>query len=316
MIISRNYKGVSRMYYTGFADEVSGDLDIQIKATKELGWEYIESRSIEGTNITDISDEKFEEVYQKLQKSDIKINCFGSAVANWGKNPASEEDFQKSLSELKRAIPRMKRLGTKMIRGMSFGIPKNFGLEDGPELEKKVIEKLKVLVGLCEESEIIYVHENCMNYFSQSYGHMDRLLEAINSPYFKVVFDTGNPVFSDNRMGEEPYKKQSTWEAYKHLKDRIEYVHIKDGVFLGEKDGVFPETKFTFPDEGDGQVRKVLKDLLANAYDGGISIEPHMGSVYHDNADKSQSEDEYKYKVYVEYGNRIMEMIEDIKQDI
>ncbi|MFP4016594.1 MAG: sugar phosphate isomerase/epimerase family protein [Halanaerobiales bacterium] len=303
------------MYYTGFADEAASSIDKQIQVTKELGWKYIESRNIDGTNITDISDEKFEEVYEKLQEAGIRINCFGSAVANWGKNPASEEAFQKSLNELKRAIPRMGRLGTKMIRGMSFGIPKNFDVEDSPELEAQLIEKLKVLLVLCEDAGITYVHENCMNYFSQSYQHMDRLLEAIDSAHFKIVFDTGNPVFSDNRVGEPPYQKQTTWEAYKHLRDKICYVHIKDGVFLQENEGIFPETRFTFPGEGDGQVRKVLKDLLANGFDGGISIEPHMASIYHDK-NRKLSETAARYDCYLEYGKRVMNLIEDIKTEL
>lgn len=296
------------MYFTGFADEVSGNIDTQIKVTQELGWENIEARSIEGKNLTDITDEKFEEVYNKLKEANIKINCFGSAVANWGKSPTSEEDFQKSIEELKRGIPRMQRLGTKMLRGMSFSIPE----DDSPELEAMVTEKLKRLVGLCEDAGIIYVHENCMNYFSQSYEHMEKLLTKIDSPNFRIVFDTGNPVFSDNRMGKPPYKKQDTWESYLRLKDKIEYIHIKDGIFLHDEG----KTRYTFPGEGDGQVRRVLKDLLATGYDGGISIEPHMGSVFHEDADKNQTPDEYKYNVYVEYGKRIMEMVEEIKKEI
>ncbi|MFC1976460.1 sugar phosphate isomerase/epimerase, partial [Chloroflexota bacterium] len=71
------------MYYTGFADEAGASIDVQIKATKELGWSNIESRSIDGINLTDISDEKFEEVVEKLAEAGIKINCFGSAIANW-----------------------------------------------------------------------------------------------------------------------------------------------------------------------------------------------------------------------------------------
>ena len=45
------------MYLTGFADEASQNIDKQISATKALGWEYIESRNINGTNIHNISDE-------------------------------------------------------------------------------------------------------------------------------------------------------------------------------------------------------------------------------------------------------------------
>ena len=40
------------MYYTGFADEAAPDIDGQIRATKALGWGHIESRNIDGENIT------------------------------------------------------------------------------------------------------------------------------------------------------------------------------------------------------------------------------------------------------------------------
>ena len=108
------------MYFTGFADEASSGIDGQIRATKELGWKFIESRDIDGVNIHDISEEKFEEVCGKLADAGIGINCFGSAVANWSCDPFKEEDFERSKSQLERAIRRMQKLNCKMIRGMSF----------------------------------------------------------------------------------------------------------------------------------------------------------------------------------------------------
>ena len=42
------------MYYSGFADEAGDSIETQIKATQMLGWENIESRNIDGVNITDI----------------------------------------------------------------------------------------------------------------------------------------------------------------------------------------------------------------------------------------------------------------------
>jgi len=73
------------MYFTGFADEAADDIDGQIAVTRELGWQAIESRNIDGKNIHDISDAEFEAVCEKLAVSDVRINCFGSAIANWGK---------------------------------------------------------------------------------------------------------------------------------------------------------------------------------------------------------------------------------------
>ncbi|MEC9491035.1 MAG: sugar phosphate isomerase/epimerase family protein [Halanaerobiales bacterium] len=301
------------MYYTGFADEAADSIEKQIEVTKKLGWENIESRSIEGINLTDISDEKFEKAAAKLNAAGVKVNCFGSAVANWGKDPRKEESFEKSMEELKRAIPRMQKLGTKMIRGMSYGIPKDLS-PDNPELEAKIIDHLKKMVKMCEEAGIIYVHENCMNYFSQSYAHMDKLTAAVDSPNFKIVYDTGNPLMADNRMGEKPYEKQTSWGAYQHLKDKIAYVHIKDGAFVKETDGIFPKMDYCYPGEGNGEVKRIIKDLLKNGYDGGFSIEPHMGAVYHEERDDSEAE--AKYNTYLEYGKRFMSLMEEIRSEL
>ena len=106
------------MYFTGFADEAAKDLAGQIKATKELGWTNIESRAIDGVNIHDLPQDQFDRAADALDAAGIKINCFGSAIANWGKKIT--EPFDSSLAETERAIPRMKRLGTKLIRIMSF----------------------------------------------------------------------------------------------------------------------------------------------------------------------------------------------------
>ena len=73
------------MYYTGFADEAAADIAGQIRATKELGWSNIEARNINGKNIHDLTDHEFDAVYRKLQEAGVRINCFGSAIANWGK---------------------------------------------------------------------------------------------------------------------------------------------------------------------------------------------------------------------------------------
>ena len=90
------------MYLTGFADEAAADIDGQIKATKELGWKFIEARAIDGTNLTSVSEEKFAEVCDKLQSAGISVNCFGSGVANWSQKMTEPPD--PSYSEMKRAI--------------------------------------------------------------------------------------------------------------------------------------------------------------------------------------------------------------------
>jgi sugar phosphate isomerase/epimerase len=126
----------------------------------------------------------------------------------------------------------------------------------------------------------------------------------------KLVFDTGNPVFTDDYSSAKPYPKQSTWEFYSHVKQHIAYIHIKDGVW----DQKSEQMKDTVPGEGEGSVGEIIRDLLAGGYDGGISIEPHMSVVFHD--ESVTSSDEQRYNNYVEYGRRMNEIITGIKKNL
>lgn len=298
------------MYYSGFADEAAEDFDKQIMVTKELGWENIESRAIGSKNLSTLSEKEFEIISDKLKINGVKINCYGSSIANWRKDPRSEEAFEKSIKELKDVIPRMNKLGTKMLRGMSFAVVKDSD-PDSLEIREHVFSKVKELVNICEDSGIIYLHENCMNYGGMSPEHTLRLIENINSPNFKLVFDTGNPVMTYDRRGAKPYKKQNAFEFYREVREFIHYVHIKDGIYLNETDGVFPEAKWTFPGEGDGHVKEIVTDLLKSGYEGGFSMEPHMSVVFHDKMVKT--EENLKYNNYLEYGRRFIKMIGEIR---
>ncbi|MCK5843869.1 MAG: sugar phosphate isomerase/epimerase [Victivallales bacterium] len=291
------------MYYTGFADEAGKDFDIQIKATKELGWSNIETRALMGGNLASITDEEFETVCAKLDEAGVKFNCFGSGVGNWA--TSIEEPPNASYEELRKAIPRMRKLGIKMARVMSFPVKDTSKFE---EFADEAITRMKTIAKIAEDGGILALVENCAGWATGSPDHMVRTMEAVNSPAMKVVFDTGNPVFDPDVRTPQPHKMQNAWEFYQAVKPWIEYVHIKDGVF---KDG---KQKFTFAGEGDGQVRRIVKDLLANGYDGGISMEPHMAVVFHDDSVKSEAE--IQYQNYVEYGKRFMKMVDEIKAEL
>ena len=293
------------MYFTAFADEVSDSLDVQIKVTKELGWQNIESRKVlvkgfpEGL-IHDISDEAFERLVEKLEASGVRVNCFGSAIANWSKK--IDEPFASSLAEVHRSIPRMQRLGAKLVRIMSFAV------RDGEDqMEQERFQRVKTINRMFADAGLTAVHENCMNYGGMGWPFTLKLLE--NVPGLKLVFDTGNPVFSDDRSKSKPYPKQSSWEFYSHVKEHIAYVHIKDGYWDAKND----KSIFSYPGEGQGNVRRIVKDLISRGYEGGISIEPHMGKVFHDDSSGHSLNAE---QIYIEYGRRMITMVENIRAEL
>jgi sugar phosphate isomerase/epimerase len=203
------------VYLTGFADEAAADIDGQIRATQALGWRHIEARSIDGVNIHDVSDTVFDHVCGKLADAGITVNCFGSAIANWGKSVV--EPFDTSLAEARRAIPRMQRLGTRLIRIMSFAVLPGRGPDE--QMAEERFRRLRELVRMLTDAGLTPVHENCMNYGGMGWTYTRRLLE--NVPGLRLVFDTGNPVFTDDRTRPAPWPKQSAWEFYRQVREHV-----------------------------------------------------------------------------------------------
>lgn len=300
------------MFLTGFADEAGADFATQIKATRELGWKFIETRNINGKNLATLTDAEFDQVCAQLDEAGVKINCYGSGIANWAKHPRKEEDFQASLNELNSALPRMKKLGIKLLRGMSFvSPPPGEARPDAPELEKIIFRKVRRLVEICADNGIVYGHENCMNYGGLSYVHTLRLLDGVNHENLKLIYDTGNPCFNYRWIGQPPFPLQNSWEFYSKVKSHIVYVHVKDGLALpGDDPMVRPTPKFTFAGDGMGDVRAIVTDLRERGYDGGFSIEPHIAVVFHEN-DAKATEAEIRYRNYVSYGQHFEQLLRE-----
>jgi sugar phosphate isomerase/epimerase len=298
------------MYFTGFADEAAADLDGQIRATRELGWSNIESRNIDGINIHDLSDEAFDVVCKKLEEAGIQINCFGSTVANWSKDVRNPDDVASSRESLLRAIPRMRRLGCSMIRGMSFKQVLD-GRPDTDEIRRLVVKHLTDFVKICEDEGVLYLHENCMNFGGLSPDHTMYLLDSIQSPALKLVFDTANAANTWDYREYPPTKKQDSLDFFRTVREFVHYVHIKDSVYQGENGTLFADTKYVWPGDGEGHVREIVGELIASGYEGGLSIEPHMGAVYHDSA--ATTDEEARYAMYVEYGRRLMKLVEEVQ---
>ena len=254
------------------------------RRTRELRWKHIELRNISGIGVADLCDRSFEEVVDALSEAGLAVSCFASQLCNWSRSIAKHPDIDRH--ELERALPRMQRLGCPFIRTMSYP---NAGWSEA-DWKQAVIERLKVLAQMCEDGGVTLAHENCDGWGGKGAEQSLEMLEKVDSPALKLLWDTGNPVAHD----------QDPWAYYSAVKEHIVYVHIKDGV---RKDG---KIAYTYPGEGAGRVKDVVKDLLKRGYAGGFSIEPHLAAVVHEG--KAASEADSAYGRYTEYGRRLMKL--------
>jgi sugar phosphate isomerase/epimerase len=294
------------MFLTGIADEAGAPIDVQIKATKELGWNSVEMRAVEITgfpkaNLHDIPDAAFDVVAGKLKEADVDICCFGSTIMNWAKTV--ETPFEVTLAEVRRAIPRMQRLGTKFVRVMSFK-----PADDADTIPPVVFERVREVTKMFLDAGLQPVHENCMNHGGMSWQHALQLLEKV--PGLKWVFDTANPIFNPDRSKPKPWPKQDPWEFWTKVRDVTAHIHVKDATWNPAKN----DADYNWPGEGKGRVHDILKDAFARGYDAGISIEPHLAVVFHDAS--VQTSAEAQYSSYVEYGRRLEKLVREIQTEL
>ena len=276
------------MFFSGISDEAGASIDVQIQAHRELGWNHLELRMIDGQNVTAVADEKLAEVRDKVVAAGMKVSCFASAIANWARPITCEPAID--IEDLTRAIPRMHALGAPFIRVMSYPNDKEHPLPE-PEWRKEAIRRMKVLAKMAEDGGITLAHENCSGWGGLSWENSNILLGEVNSPALRVVFDTGNPVTY----------YQDSWEYYQLVYNDIVYIHVKDARMVDGKE------VYTYCGEGDGCVERIVRDLLAKGYDGGLSIEPHLAAVIH-TGKKAETEAQL-YSSYVEYGRRLTNLV-------
>ena len=276
-------------FFSGIADEAGRDLETQIRAHQELGWKHIEIRNVDGTNLTDVSDETFDEIRHKLTAAGIRVSCFASQLCNWARPITT--DFDVDVQELERAMPRMQALGTEFIRCMSYPNADPPWEED--RWRSEVVRRLKILAEMAAAGGVTLVHENCNGWGGLGPSQTMELLDLVGSEHLQLVFDTGNPC----------HYGQDAWEYFTGVRDRVVYVHIKDYYQPRHKG----DERACFPGEGVGSVKKSLGDLLSRNYGGGLSIEPHIASVVHQH--KDIEDPDLAYSSYLEYGRRLERLV-------
>lgn len=295
------------MYLTGFADEAAPDLSTQIKATQELGWKHISARGVNGSNIHELPSPEFDQVADQLDEAGISVPEFGSLIGNWGKSITS--DFSVTLAEIDRAIPRMQRLGTKLIRIMSYA-QEPWG-EDQQEQER--FRRLREIHARFADAGLQAAHENCMNWGGFSADHSLRLVEEV--PGLKLIFDTANPVFQKDRSQPDAagvFPWQDPLEFYRRVKEHVVHVHIKDCTH--PPDGETEPAKYTLPGDGQGKVREILSALKSDAYEGGFAIEPHVATVFHV-TDGTEPDWNQCYDSYISYGKATAGLLQELGWD-
>jgi sugar phosphate isomerase/epimerase len=239
---------------TGFADEISPELEEQLETLAQESIGYMELRSVWNTNVLDLSDDELDRIKYATAQRGLRISSIGSPI---GKVPVTNP-FGPHLERFRRALRAADVMEAPYVRVFSFFIPED---QEPGHYREEVIDRMGIMAGEAEDSGVTLLHENEKEIYGDVPSRCLDILAGVGSPALRAAWDAANFV----QCGVRPYK-----EGYAPLRPYVEYVHVKDA--LSGSDRVVPAG------EGDGQLPETLSALRASGFDGFFSLEPHLAS--------------------------------------
>ena len=234
-------------------DEVSQDIFEAAEFAKKHELDSLEIRSVNNHSPYELTDKDVAEIKKAANENGLKVAAISSPLfkCDFYDDSARAEH----IKGFKRCVEIAKELGASMIRGFDFW-------ENGVSLEERV-SAYKPIIEICEKENITCVIEFDPSIHSSTPYKVAELVNAINHPNIKALFDPGNTPFADNSIPPFP-------NGYNSLIPNIKHIHIKDPVII---DGKVDCVKV-----GDGNIVDyvgLFKQLIKDDYNGNIMLETH-----------------------------------------
>jgi len=237
---------------SGFADEISSDLDEQIDVVTDLGLKYIEFRTAWDKSVLDLDPDELQRARSALDAAGLKVSSIGSPI---GKIRISDDNGP-HLERMQHALDVATFFEAPYIRIFSYFIPED---ENPDDHRDEVITRMRDLVALAEGTGITLIHENEKEIYGDIPRRCHELVRAIDSPALKLTWDNANFV----QCGVHPFS-----EGYDLLSPDVVYLQVKDARFADSV--VVPAG------EGDGEFRESMRAFAADGFEGFASLEPHL----------------------------------------
>jgi len=237
-----------------FADEISPNLDEQIRVCRENGILFFELRGVNNINVLDFDKLLCVEIKAKLSENGMAVACIGSPI---GKVKITDS-FAPHFDRFKTAVELAEFFGASLLRVFSYYPP-----EKGQDMRRhreEVLRRMQAKVDYVKGRNVTLVHENEAAIYGEKGAECVDLLKAIDSPKLRNAFDFANFVVA----GEHPL---DNWPG---LKPYTVHIHVKDARLADG--GIVPAG------QGDGQIEAILADAYRSGYRGFLTLEPHLAA--------------------------------------
>ena len=237
-----------------FADEISPELDEQIRVCRANGVTHFELRGVYGKNVLDFDAALRNEIKTKLGDNGLGVVSIGSPIGK----VAIDKPWNEHFDRFKIAVDAAEFFAAPLIRVFSYYPSGGEGKGPIDPHRDEVMDRFRQKVEYLKGRAPVLVHENEKGIFGDVGRRCADLMRMIDSPKLRSAFDFANFV----QVGDRPLNNWPALEPY------TAHIHIKDARLA---DGTVVPAG-----QGDGQIEPILRDAYANGYRGFLSLEPHL----------------------------------------
>jgi sugar phosphate isomerase/epimerase len=226
-------------------DQIDQDLDRALQTAVNEGFDYISLHRMWGKMITDLTREEFAEVQRLVDRSGLPVNMICSLLFR----PFPLEDvelvsmeshprFLEHMALLDRSIDIAHALDAPYIRTFAFSrdlpvvnpsprSPDGGGITD--ETLAKIAKGLRIACEKVAAEGLTLALEDCRAFYANTGGNIRRILDAVDHPDLKVIWDPANAFVA----GETPFP-----DGYLAVRGEIVDVHCKDSALVDAATGL------------------------------------------------------------------------------
>lgn len=224
------------------SDQVSQNLEEALKIIVKEGYEYVELHNVFGHSIETCTKEEVEIIKHLLNRYHVKVSNIastlfflcplyqGDEVSLF--NPgfySIQGDLEYHLKVLENACWIANELDCPKIRIFPFHWPDNRKGPYGTKLDfEKIIENIKKALDISKKHHVTLMLENC------PYSHLPKgkmtlqVVQEINDPYLKLLWDPANSYRAIRENVPKEYMDWSLEEELLHLYPYIGHIHLKN----------------------------------------------------------------------------------------
>lgn len=235
------------------SDEIDANPITQLVCLQQNSIPGLDVRSVWGKPAQQLTDDEVKKIKQHCTAAKIRVQCVvGTAVPVLPTAPLSE-----AIANLERLLAVAQQFGTQRIRLTAGEIPPGTRAAD---FMGASIGRLRHLAQIAETAGVTLLIENAPGTAGDIPGNIHSILHGVKSAYVRLAWNPGNFV----QAGVEAQVAEYQGMLLKYVSDVI--VH----------DATLSDKQSCLLGDGDGCLRDLLLLLRANAYEGGITLQPNL----------------------------------------